>query len=119
MWSPSVCHWICQPTRTSKVSDRWLPVPSSFRTGATDTAGPAELEMVEVGEADVEGAEEGATLAVGVGVGGGEGLAAGFDAPPRSVPTIQPTMTAGTRSATRIDRWPILVRGCCSVTNLL
>jgi hypothetical protein len=77
--------------------------------------------MVAVGEADVEGAGEVATLVVGVdvGVGVGEVLAVGFDAPPRSVPTIQPTITAGTRSATRTDCWPILVPGVPWVTNLL
>jgi hypothetical protein len=48
----------------------------------------------------------------------GNGLG-GVDELPSKVPITKPTIAAGTRSATRTDRWPILVLDLCSVTNLL
>ena len=60
-----------------------------------------------VGDATLTGAE-----AEGDWLGGLEEL-------PSKVPMTKPTIAAGTRSATRTDRWPILVLDLCSVTNLL
>jgi hypothetical protein len=92
-------------------------VPSILMTGSAEVAGPAELEMVAVGEdgADVTGDE----AMLGVGVGVADGLGEGLDWLPSIVPTIQPAIAAGIRSATRTDRWPILVPGAPWVTNLL
>jgi hypothetical protein len=73
--------------------------------------------MVAIGEADGEGAV--GETRVGVAVAEGGALTVGFDWLPSHVPTIQPTIAAGIRSATRTDRWPILVPGVPWVTNLL
>ena len=72
--------------------------------------------MVAVGEGEDGDAVGDATLGVAAGVGDGPG---GVDELPSKVPMTKPTIAAGTRSATRTDRWPILVSDLCSVTNLL
>ena len=72
--------------------------------------------MVAVGEGKDGVAVFVATLGVTEGVADGLG---GLDELPSKVPMTKPTIAAGTRSATRTDRWPILVPDLCSVTDLL
>ena len=79
-------------------------------------AGPAELEMVAVGDDEGEGATVGAAT---IEVTDAEGFGFCWLEPPSIVPITKPTIAAGTRSATRTDRRPILVPDVCSVTNLL
>jgi hypothetical protein len=73
--------------------------------------------MVAGGGADGEGGV--GETAVGVAIAGRGLPAVGFDWLPSNIPTIQPTMAAGMRSATRTDRRSILVPGVRWVTNLL
>jgi hypothetical protein len=79
-------------------------------------AGPAELEMVAVGDDEGGGATVGVAT---IGVTDAEGFGFCWLEPPSMVPMTRPMMAAGTRSPTRTDRRPILVPDLCSLTNLL
>lgn len=87
--------------------------------GAAELSGPAELEMVAVGDGDAVGTGEVAAGAVGrFDIDGTEdGVTDGWL--PSSKPIAEPTTTATAKIGTRTDGRSSLVLFARSVTNLL